>query len=331
MPLFETAVLDEEELKELVKKHWNVTLGANLKVSQNKTFQGEMDLNGVSKTVIIRATPNIGGKRALDIELELRVLHFLSEKELPVCEAYPALESNVLSVSMGDWSISVFHYAKGEPVVFTDWKWMTEEEIVKGVGRFIGRLHRLLDEFEDKYPELASAARDWRELHDGVLKDVKVHEKDEATKLNSPLGNTKPRSFGIIHGDINPSNYFWYPEISMPSMFDWDQLQRSWRLYDLSSCIWTVVMLEGAGSPVDMSPVPQANVKVYTEWLLKGYETETGTIVDREALNRMVDIRRHLYRTFCAKALPELPPGSFMYNFCKFIDDWLSGKNETKN
>jgi Ser/Thr protein kinase RdoA (MazF antagonist) len=328
MPLFETTPVDVDEVTRLVKKHWNVELGSNIKASQNQTFQGEMEIGCSKENVVVRVTPNPSGNRTDAIELELSVLKFLVEKSLPVCSAYPDLVSGSLQVTLGELSVSVFHYAVGEPVVFTDWKWMVDEEKVIGVGKFIGRLHFLLDKFEDLHPELSSKARYWRDLHSGVLKDVVVHKDDEETS-RSPVG--KPRPYGIIHGDINPSNYFWDQVQGMPSMFDWDQMQRSWRLYDLSSCIWTVITLESAGSPIDLSPVPQANVKQYTEWLLKGYESETGHATDRVALDRMVAIRRELYRVFCAGALKELPPGSFMYNFCSFMNNWLSGPEQKTN
>lgn len=327
MPLFEQTPVDVEEVTKLVKLHWNVELGENIKSSQNQTFSGKMATESGPIQVIVRVTPNAGGKRTHSIDLELRVLDFLVSRSLPVCSAYRDSVTDSLQVPLGsDLSVSVFRFAKGEPVVFTDWKWMLDEEKVVGVGTFIGRLHLLLDEFEDQHPELLQQAKLWKELHDGVLKDVVVHT-DDAESERSPTGS--PRSFGLIHGDINPSNYFWDAAIGMPSMFDWDQLQRSWRLYDLSSCIWTLITLESAGSPIDMKPVPQANVKTYTEWLLRGYETEIRRTVDRQALDRMVAIRRELYRTFCSRALAELQPGTFMYNFCEFMDNWLSGKNAT--
>lgn len=323
MPLFHKTIVNDEELKVVVKKHWNVDLGEKLKDSQNQTYQATFSGESVEKKAIVRVTPNTEGKRTGTIDLELSVLHFLATKSLPVCEAYPSLENGALQVQMGELSVSVFHYAQGELVEFTKLHWMLDEEKVLGVGRWIGRLHLLLDEYEDSHPELLVHARKWDELHEGILKEVTIDDRDleiERT-TKSPL---KPRPYGLIHGDINTSNYFWMNEDNLPCMFDWDQMQRAWRLYDLTSCIWGVVTLQGAGSPLTMLPVPEADEEKYTNLIVRGYEEATQTKVDREALARYLQIRRSLYAIFCPRALSELDPSSFMYKFCEFMAKWLS-------
>ena len=65
-----------------------------------------------------------------------------------------------------------------------------------------------------------------------------------------------------------------------------------------------------------------SNSKLYTTWLLEGYESDGDcVVVDREALQRMVMIRRELYRRFCRRAVLELPADHPMANFCKFVND----------
>ncbi len=80
-------------------------------------------------------------------------------------------------------------------------------------------------------------------------------------------------------------------------------------------------MVAGAGSPVDRSPVPCANVSQFTDWLVAGYEAQAGSPVDRAALARMVAIRRQLYLRFCRTAVKQLDPATheFMHNFCAYI------------
>lgn len=329
MPLFNKTIVNDDEVKALVKKHWNVDLGEKLKDSQNQTYHATFAGDAKETKAIVRVTPNEGGKRTGTIDLELSVLHFLVTKSLPVCEAYPTLDNGALQVQMGELSVSVFHYAQGDLVEFTKLHWMLDEEKVLGVGRWIGRLHLLLDEYEDAHPELVVHARQWDDLHEGILKEVKVDERD--LEIERSKSASKPRAYGLIHGDINTSNYFWMNEEQLPCMFDWDQMQRAWRLYDLTSCIWGVCTLQGAGSPLTMLPVPEANEEQYTNWIVKGYEEATQTTVDRDALARYLKIRRSLYAIFCPRALLELDPSTFMYKFCEFMSKWLSSEPaETK-
>lgn len=327
MPLFEKTPVNNDEVKELVKKHWNVDLGEKIKDSQNQTFEGSITTGEETTKVVIRVTPNIGGKRTGTIDLELSVLKFLASRSLEVCEAYPALETGALQVPLGELSVSVFRYARGEPVLFMQFKWMLEKEMAIGLGKWQGRLHLLLDEYEDLHPEMLIHARKWDELHDGVLKDIPIDERDRKTEKEP--SNTKPRTFGLIHGDINTSNYFWLPEQNGPHMFDWDQMQRSWRLHELSSSIWGVCTLQGAGSPITHEPCPEANEEQYTNWMVQGYEEATQTKVDREALARCVQIRRYLYKIFCTRALDELEPSNPMHGFCQFYANWLADDDKT--
>lgn len=322
MPLFETIPINKEEVAQVVQEHWGVKLGYCIKESQNHTFLATSGEGESQKQLIVRVTPDPDNKRNDSTRLELSLLDFLDKNNLPVCPAIPSQKTKDLFIrtESSNLIIVVFKFASGEPVVYTDWKWMTEEAHVVGLGRWIAKLHALNRRFAEENPSLVSHARYWTELHDGVLKEVNVDQKDiESSK--------DPTKFNIIHGDINPSNYYWLSDQQLPCMFDWDQLQKCWLLYDLSSPIFSVVMLQEAGSPVDFKPVPQADVKQYTEWLITGYESESGSKVDREELDRMNAIRRKLYKLFCSKALAELDPNSFMGKFCKFINDWLSKDN----
>ena len=68
------------------------------------------------------------------------------------------------------------------------------------------------------------------------------------------------------------------------------------------------------------------NPKEYTETLIAGYESQ-GLKVDRARLDRMVNIKKHLYLKFATMALKEgnLPKdmGPFLkYILDKFGDKW---------
>lgn len=132
-----------------------------------------------------------------------------------------------------------------------------------------------------------------------------------------------PEYFGIIHGDVNVSNFFWSPSAHMPCMFDWDQLQTAWFLYDLVAPMWTVVTVVKGGNPVDSTPVPPADIKTYIDTLVKGYEENGGGVVNRDLLKSMLYLRKELYRRFCTKAVAETTPDSEMGKFVRFTVSWI--------
>lgn len=319
MPLFQTIPVDIEQVRQLALHHWGVEVGECLKVSQNHTFLAN---KGTTERFVLRVTPDPENKRFESTELEMALLEYLHDNNLPVCR--PIQSSIVASavVHSSPLILCLFTFATGVPVVYTDWTWMTDREIVIGLGRWFARLHRLSRRFVQEQPALAARARHWTTLHEGILAEVPVDERDSKTASD-------PAYFGVIHGDVNPSNYYWDSAVVMPCMFDWDQLQQSWFLYDLSAPIWGVISLERAGSPIDRSPVPQANSELYTNWLLEGYESDgEGVAVDRAALQRMVLIRRELYRRFCRRAVLELAPEHPMAAFCKSVADFFDKEDQ---
>lgn len=321
MPLFETLPVSETEVAKLIEEHWSLKLGKCLKASQNHTFLAT-PLKDESQKFIVRVTPDPNDTRQKNIVVELKLLDFLSSNELPVCKSIPTKTSPIRNWIRSESSliIVIFEHATGEPVNFTEWKWMLDSNHVKGLGKWFAKFHSLSKRFVEQYPEMYSDnLRNWTELHDGILADVPMDKRDlEAT--------SDPNRFGMIHGDVNVSNYFWNASTQLPHMFDWDQLQKSWFLHDLSSPIWTVITVSKGGNPVDKSPVPQADVNQFTDWLVSGYEEENGgkSKVDREELQRMIGLRRQLYKRFCSRAISELPPESPMAQFCVFMNSWLS-------
>ena len=319
MPLFETIPIDIDEVRQLARDHWGVEVEKCVKVSQNRTF---LVNKGTTERFFLRVTPDPENKRFDTTELEVTLLDYLHENQLPVCRSIPSSITSSGIVRSGSLILCLFTFATGEPVIYKDWTWMMNREIVVGLGRWFARLHKLTRRFVQEQPVLAARAHHWTTLHNGVLAEVQVDERDHRTASD-------PTYFGLIHGDVNPSNYYWDSAVKIPCMFDWDQLQQSWFLYDLSASIWTVVALERGASPIDRSVVPQANSEVYTTWLLEGYESDGQDVaVDRAALHRMLMIRRELYSRFCRKAVLELSVDHPSAAFCKSMADFFDKEDK---
>ncbi|KAF2077530.1 hypothetical protein CYY_001148 [Polysphondylium violaceum] len=313
MPLLETISVDIDTIRPLVAQHWGAEVGEALKLSQNHTYMAK-DENG--EKVILRITPDPQKIRRDSTDLEVRFLDYLNNKKLPVCVPIKSRITNEGMVVINDNILCLFKYATG--VCYNEWRWLAKNVVV-GLGKWFGLFHQYSQEFSKEHPELAAKARHYRTLHDNILAQVVVDSRDEAL-----VGDAQ--HFGIIHGDVNPSNYFWDASLGMPCMYDWDQMQSAWYLYDLSASIWGVYVLEKRGD--EGTPVPGANVENYTNWLLEGYESVLNTTVDRDALNRMVAIRRELYLRFCTRALTEIQDKtSPMAQFCQSMVDFFSDPN----
>lgn len=65
-----------------------------------------------------------------------------------------------------------------------------------------------------------------------------------------------PKYYGIIHGDLNTSNFYFNREKGYISVFDTDQTQRGFYEWDLAQAIFGIVMLKEAGMPISGTPVP---------------------------------------------------------------------------
>jgi len=135
-----------------------------------------------------------------------------------------------------------------------------------------------------------------------------------------------PNQYGIIHGDVNLSNFFYEEAKTTLWVFDWDQIERSWFLYDLAQCLFGPWMLaQGCiGKKLEI------NIVDFNKWMIEGYEStcENGK-VDRDALRRMIQLRMGFYETFCRRAVKEIANDEDlkgMLTFCESVVKWSDTK-----
>jgi len=135
--------------------------------------------------------------------VEISLLNFLNEKysHLNVCKPIPSLEGENLG-KQNHVIFVVFEYAKGSPVVWQEYKWLTDPEIIHSWGKWFAEFHIASRAFSSEHPELVSKVRHWTALHSGVMKGAPVHPSDKILQSN-------PKNFGVIHGDLNCSNFFY--------------------------------------------------------------------------------------------------------------------------
>ena len=295
--------VNHNKVGQLLERHWGLKLGPCIKASQNHTFKVMKD----NVTFILRVTPDPSNQSCQRIEDELTFVRFLKSEGLSTCGPIPTLEG-LLLLRVDDLTLCVFECAKGKAVSSLEW---LQQDYASALGRWLAKFHVLSKKFMNQHPEVASRFRRWNELHDGVLKEIAAEEVD--TEL---MGNEK--HWGLLHGDVNPSNWFFDAASSDLCVFDWDQVQQGWWLMDLAQAIWAAFLLKWAGKPVDGSAIPGCDPHQYLEWVTQSYESAGGATVDRDRLRRMLTIRKEFYERFCRRALVEGVPDD-MKPFIEYV------------
>ena len=303
--------------------------------SQNHTFSAERASN---EKFAVRVTPDPFRKHQQRVEDEVTFVNFISKTGLhhvcspvQVAKTEPLVISNEKSevshdglvVRLNSLIIVVFSWAIGSPLGFLEYRWMLDESVIRSVGVWLASFHQYSRDFNTAFPEISARIQRWNEVHDSVLSSARVDPIDEAVVSD-------PQHFGIIHGDLNCSNYFFDESTKALSVFDWDQTQRGWFLWDVAQAIFTVVMLSEAGLPISCTPVPEANPAAFTDILISGYESIAGIgFVDRDRLGRMVLLRKQFYELFCRRAMSEGDIPVDMSAFIQYIVDWFDREKST--
>jgi Ser/Thr protein kinase RdoA (MazF antagonist) len=220
----------------------------------------------------------------------------------------------------GHLVLVVFEWAIGSPLNFMEYRWMLDEDVIRVLGQWFARFHEISRQFSVSFPAISARIQQWSDIHEGVLRGAPVDPLDDAVAGDSS-------HYGVLHGDLNCSNYFFDDSSSTISVFDWDQTQRGWYLWDVAQAIFTVTMLSEAGLPISGTPVPEADPDKFMNSIVSAYESVSGLgTVDRERLMRMVTLRKVFYERFCrqAKAEGNVPPD--MAAFIDYIVNWFEKK-----
>jgi hypothetical protein len=138
MALFEKSIsIPEEKVAEIALANWNLLLGDRLKASQNHTFAATFlssetvfpssseitSFNSVKAAV--RVTPDPHGKHFLRIKQEIHFVNYLKFHKLyHVCAPLVSLNGDYIIQDNG-LVIVAFEWAKGDPINFMDYTWMT--------------------------------------------------------------------------------------------------------------------------------------------------------------------------------------------------------------
>lgn len=160
--------IDTKAVTDIVKSHWfpkEAELELKLiKMSQNSTF------SVTNHDCIVRVT--VGESHRKRIEQECQFLKYLSTTELQEQVCAPIEPCHVFDKGM---NVVVTRFAKGRAPEYTNFEWMNDSGIVHATGAFLGRLHKESEKYKGELQE-------WANLHNGVMKDVQIDERDHAMR-----------------------------------------------------------------------------------------------------------------------------------------------------
>jgi Ser/Thr protein kinase RdoA (MazF antagonist) len=242
MALFDqTIAVSTEKVAEVVELHWGARLGKLIKASQNHTFEAQRN---ETEKLVVRVTPGATAEILSRIKNEVVFVNYVasSGKVHHVCAPVASLSGEYV-LQADELVVVVSGWAQGEAVDFMSYRWMTDRNIVLAWGRWLASFHAVSKQFSVDHPTVARSIQRWDEMHKGILKGSILHADDIAV-MEDPL------HYGVLHGDLNISNFF-IDTANTLSVFDWDQTQRGWYLWDVAQSELTAYMLAEAGSVVD--------------------------------------------------------------------------------
>ena len=242
---------------------WNIDGGPKL-LGRLENFTYEAGSNGRER--IIRITEP-SHRTIAEIEAELDWLRFISEQGISVAGPLPSENGNLVETfdaEDGPYLVSVFTKAPGRPMRFSlDWN----PEFHRNLGELIGRMHAATMIYRPS--EGIQQRGSWLEEMRYVGQFIPKHEAlarrefDEVVEWASSL-ETSPDTFGLVHTDLNYSNFF-VGEASSITAFDFDDCHYNWFAYDLAVTLFYALLA------FDLPSMDAAQQDWFNGPLLEGY------------------------------------------------------------
>eukprot|EP00768_Dysnectes_brevis_P002948 gnl/Dysnectes_brevis/2142_a2492_1779.p1 GENE.gnl/Dysnectes_brevis/2142_a2492_1779~~gnl/Dysnectes_brevis/2142_a2492_1779.p1 ORF type:complete len:532 (-),score=96.54 gnl/Dysnectes_brevis/2142_a2492_1779:74-1669(-) len=291
-------VLDESPIKESQYVTWSAKSSDGMKY-------------------IVRVTPDNTGAVFARVSLELEFIAFVV-KSLPadtVCRAIASSTGDLVvqSTTAHPFVVSVFDWAIGTPVDYMAMHWLNDPEIGRAWGRTFAQIHAAGREFLQLHPDARFPL--WTDIHHGVMSGM---EHELSPKSKKAWEARDPSRIGVLHGDLNVSNFYVRESASQPvspaslalSVFDWDQVQSGFYAYDLSQAMVSPFMMGRSGLPGAGTPVPGGvDARPLMLSIIEGYESIAGPgSIDEVEFEEMTAMRSRFYERFCRRGVAELTP-----------------------
>lgn len=216
-----------------------------------------------------------------DYLAEAEYIRFLAENGASVADVIPS-PSGALVERIEDAYVCLFEYAKGMLMFDNGYRYREGaplEEYFYNVGKTIGRIHKLSQEYEPSHKRMSYFDKYNMEYIEelipdtyGELKKVIAKRIEEFRKL--PVNDDV---FGMVHFDYCDGNYHVDMSSGDITVFDFDNCIFCWYMFDLAHT-WT----HGIGW-CQFEPDPKKRVAFmehYFDTVLEGYRSETDVSED---------------------------------------------------
>ncbi|MGQ5393477.1 phosphotransferase [Paenibacillus sp. M.A.Huq-84] len=272
---------DEERILCALEDIYNLSRPIKCKFLRG-SFNDHYSIHSNGKKFILRIYRNKKSyiQDTTDLRFELDFLEFLHKNGLPVASPILSIKNenlNTILYSNELRYIALFHYAEGNQIGNMN---IREATIF---GNVIANLHKRANHFKSEYTRYKiSPTYLIKEPLKSLEKYSQTLDLPEISFFNIranllfehfnqlPLAN---EAFGLIHGDLNPSNVHYSQEHGF-TIFDFDHCAYGWRIHDLAvtkNCFddnTYKAILEGYQSIRPLSLNEKINIDLYSDVLL---------------------------------------------------------------
>jgi Ser/Thr protein kinase RdoA (MazF antagonist) len=214
-----------------------------------------------------------GSKKEAETKSEIDFLLYLKKNNAPIASPVKSLNNQyVHSVLIDDsnYIVSAYEILKG--MDFRT-RGIDEKERLVVIGRTIGKIHKLSKQYTAKTiihrrnwsdnPHLIKAASIFANYNIELLNRFKEY------MLIMDRFPHNSKSFGLVHGDLLFSNYF-FDDKNNIMIFDFDECEYSWYIYDIAVCIYYYLL---GGNPKELSGKSEEAKELFYN-ILQGYQEE---------------------------------------------------------
>ncbi|KMM39294.1 phosphotransferase enzyme family protein [Guptibacillus hwajinpoensis] len=202
---------------------------------------------------------------------EVQYTNFLYEEGFGVTPSISSFDGKAVEkITLDDYHVSTVLYQSAPGVHLSKNEW--NANVLKELGRQIGRLHRLSKKFEEVHP--VKYIKDWHENEEYAFLNYIPKEETAIRSIAQEILSAIRKlpknhsTYGLLHGDLCLENALFDGESNV-TMIDFQDCEKHYYIYDLAVPIY---------SALEYSFVGGGNIVEYgrdiTKAILDGYQEE---------------------------------------------------------